>query len=231
LSRLLCFAHRGASGHEPENTLTAFRLAMEMGVDFIELDVQLVHGELIVFHDDRLERTTNGRGKVLSKTLAQLRSLDAGKGERIPLLSEVLELGPGTTGLNIELKSPDAVQPVVKLLSSSAKSLGWDRFIVSSFDRSALTQAARMEPELSMGVLTRWPGEKDLSFARSLKAAYLFPRHQSLTRRFMQMAGDFGLLVIPYTVNSAHDIERVRRLGAHGVFTDHPELVVGVPTA
>jgi glycerophosphoryl diester phosphodiesterase len=229
LSRFLCFAHRGASGHEPENTMAAFRRATEMGADFIELDVQLVEGELIVFHDDRLERTTNGKGTVRSKTLAQLRSLDAGKGERIPLLTEVLELLSGSIGINVELKGPGTALPAVRLLTSYASGLGWGRFLVSSFDRDALSQAARLEPELPIGVLTGSPSDEDLRFARSLKAFSLHPNHRRLTSRFLRQAQEEGLLVVPYTVNRIQDIERFRRWSADGVFTNYPERVLRRP--
>ena len=82
----ICFAHRGASGHEPENTLLAIEKALSMGAPWIEIDVFCVEGELVVIHDERLEYTTSGRGYVTEKTLAHLRTLDAGKGQRIPLL-------------------------------------------------------------------------------------------------------------------------------------------------
>ena len=92
MKKLVCFAHRGASGHEPENTLSAVEKAIELGADWIEVDVHAVKGELIVVHDERLERTTNGgRGYVTEKPLAYLRSLDAGKGQRIPALREILD--------------------------------------------------------------------------------------------------------------------------------------------
>jgi len=92
MSGVICFAHRGASGHEPENTLIAMEKAISMGVDWIELDVRVVDDELIVIHDDRLERTTNGTGCVHEHSLEYLRSLDAGKGQRIPLLRETFDL-------------------------------------------------------------------------------------------------------------------------------------------
>jgi len=91
MNPLLCFAHRGASGHEPENTLSAVEKAIILGSDWIEVDVYAVEGELIVIHDERLERTTNGTGSVMDKTLAYLQSLDAGKGQQIPSLREVFD--------------------------------------------------------------------------------------------------------------------------------------------
>jgi glycerophosphoryl diester phosphodiesterase len=226
LSRLLCFAHRGASGHAPENTLAAFELAIRMGADFIELDVQLAQGELIVFHDDRLERTTNGRGTVRGKTLEELRSLDAGQGERIPLLTEVLELTAGAIGVNVELKGPGTAEMTIRLLSTYAMGVGWDRFIVSSFDRDALGQVSRLEPKAPIGVLTKRPGESDLAFARSIGAFSIHPDHRYVSEPFIGLAREAGLEVVPYTVNTPHKVERLRTWGAYGVFTDYPELVL-----
>ena len=89
---MLCFGHRGARGHEPENTLRSVRRALELGADGIEVDVHFTAGELLVIHDETLERTTDGKGRVAAQTFAYLRSLDAGQGERIPTLAEVCEL-------------------------------------------------------------------------------------------------------------------------------------------
>src|SRR6187455_3135798 len=91
MSGFLCIGHRGACGHEPENTLRSVRRALELGAHGIEIDVHYVHGELLVIHDAKLERTTNGRGYISRKSLADLRALDAGQGERIPTLREVFE--------------------------------------------------------------------------------------------------------------------------------------------
>ena len=92
MRELICFGHRGAAGYAPENTLQAFRLAIDMGCPWIELDVHTVEGELLVIHDDELARTTNGHGRVSTSSLQYLRSLDAGMGERIPMLNEVLDI-------------------------------------------------------------------------------------------------------------------------------------------
>src|SRR5579862_6005632 len=90
-STLFCFGHRGAAGHEPENTLRSVRKALELGADGIEVDVYFVDGKLVVIHDDTLNRTTNGRGRLAENTFDYLRSLDAGKGERIPTLEEIFD--------------------------------------------------------------------------------------------------------------------------------------------
>src|SRR3954464_9724202 len=102
MSGLLCIGHRGACGHEPENTLRSVRRALELGAHGIEIDVYFVDGEIIVIHDAKLERTTNGKGYVARKSLAYLRSLDAGKGERIPTLRQVFDTVDRRAFINIE---------------------------------------------------------------------------------------------------------------------------------
>lgn len=101
---MICFGHRGACGHEPENTLRSVRRALELGADGIEVDVHLADGRLVVIHDDTLNRTTNGTGPVAEKSFACLRSLNAGQGERIPTLEEVFDTVNRRAIVNIELK-------------------------------------------------------------------------------------------------------------------------------
>ena len=131
---LLCIGHRGAMGHAPENTLASIRKALELGVPCMEVDVYYVDGHLVVFHDDRLERLTNGSGYVWEQSFDYLRSLDAGDGQQIPTLEEVCEVIGSQACLNIELKGPDTAVPVAALLSKLIAD-GWDKekFLVSSF--------------------------------------------------------------------------------------------------
>ena len=115
---MLIVGHRGAAGHEPENTLRSVEAALRLGANAIEIDVHQVEGRLVVIHDDRLERTTNGEGRLAAHSLAALRALDAGQGERIPTLDEVIELVAGRAELVIELKGADTAEPVARLLRS-----------------------------------------------------------------------------------------------------------------
>src|SRR3989344_4626849 len=117
MSRVLRIAHRGASGHKPENTLAAFAKALEIGVDIIELDVRVCKtGELVVFHDMALERTTNGNGLVADTSLEELKKLDAGGGEQVPTLKEVIDLVNKRVVLNIEMKGKGVVEQLATIL-------------------------------------------------------------------------------------------------------------------
>lgn len=116
---VLSIGHRGAAGHAPENTLLSIQQAIELGADWVEIDVHSVGNNLLVIHDDRLERTTNGRGKLRKRDIETLRALDAGEGEKIPFLSEVLKTVQNRVGLNIELKGKGTAEPVHRLIRDS----------------------------------------------------------------------------------------------------------------
>ncbi len=135
-----CIGHRGAKGLEPENTLRSIRRALDLGVDGVEIDVYFVDGQLVVIHDDTLERTTNGRGRVEEQSFDYLRSLDAGKGEKIPTLCEVFETVNRRAFINIELKGRNTAMPVFELIEEYCDSKGWKKedFLVSSFDHREL---------------------------------------------------------------------------------------------
>jgi len=121
-AELLCVGHRGAMGHEPENTLASIRKAIELGSPSIEVDVHSVEGHLVVFHDDRLERTTNGVGYLSEQSFKYLCSLDAGSGQCIPTLEEVCEEIGMQACINIELKGPGTALPVCELISQLLQS-------------------------------------------------------------------------------------------------------------
>ncbi|MEL0083582.1 MAG: glycerophosphodiester phosphodiesterase family protein, partial [Gammaproteobacteria bacterium] len=152
--RLLCIGHRGAMGHAPENTLGSVKAALALGVRHLEIDVYCVEGELLVFHDDRLERTTNGTGRIRDQSLSHLRSLDAGGGQQIPTLEEVCTEIAGKACLNIELKGPGTARPVARLINQLI-ARGWhhDCFLVSSFDHRQLAEMGQMEPRIKLGAL------------------------------------------------------------------------------
>src|SRR3990167_11327492 len=130
---MLKIGHRGACGYAPENTLKSFQRAIDLGVDMIELDVQLCKsGELVVIHDDTVNRTTDGSGFVKKIKLKNLKKLDAGEEERIPTLEEILNLVDRRVKVNIELKGPKTAKPVLKLIDEYIKTKGWniDDFII-----------------------------------------------------------------------------------------------------
>jgi len=230
MNRFLCIAHRGASGHEPENTLPAFRKAIELRSDWIELDVYQVEGELVVIHDDTLNRTTNGSGPVMGKSLAYLRSLNAGKGNPIPVLPEVLELVAGRAGINIELKGPNTAAATAALIDRYVGGGSWryDQFIVSSFDLKAVADFRRELPAVRTGAIFGRRPPRDCSFAHDLGIGAIHLRSGSFPQGLVDDAHHRGLSVFVYTVNRRADILKLRDMGVDGVFTDFPERVAGI---
>ncbi len=222
MSRLTCFAHRGASGYEPENTLRSFRRAIDMGCRWIELDVYAVDGELLVIHDDDLSRTTDGRGKVSTSTFDYLRSLDAGKGERIPTLAEVFEMVDRRCGINIELKGHGTARPVSSFLAEQL-ARGWDtqQVILSSFDHREL---ALTDPSYPRGALCG----RSISYAKihELAASSLNIPLRLANEATIESAHAENLRVYVYTVNQPSDIRRMMAIGVDGVFSDYPDRVL-----
>jgi len=222
-----CFGHRGAAGHAPENTLRAVAVGLELGATGIEIDVHRVDDELVVIHDDTLERTTNGSGAVAAASLEYLRSLDAGGGQQVPILSEVLDLVVGRATLNIELKGVGTGALVAQQVAHRV-ALGrctFDDFIVSSFDHRELCAVLKRESRIPLAPLV-YGIPLDLAACGSALNAYAI--HLSvefLSDDIINDAKRRGLKVFVYTVNDRAAVERLRAQGVDGVFTDFPEVV------
>ncbi len=224
----LCFAHRGASGHEPENTLLAIEKALSLGAPWIEIDVFSVEDELVVIHDERLEYRTNGSGYVTEKTLAYLRTLDAGKGQRIPLLREVFDLVQHRAGINVELKGAGTTIPAVKLIKDYIRHHGWhyDQVILSSFNHQELARVKHLDPDIRIGALVLGIPRHYAKFAEELQAFSVHAGLAFVNPVFVDDAHRRGLKVFVFTVNFPDDLNRMRAMGVDGVFTNFPELVL-----
>ncbi len=230
-NEMFVIGHRGAMGYEPENTLASFRKALELGIPFVELDVYFVDGHLVVFHDRRLERTTNGQGLLIEQNFTHLRTLDAGKGEKIPTLPEVFAVVGDRTGLNIELKGPDTVEPVVDFISSQQQmSRPKEQFLVSSFKREILIRARQLDPRILLGVLVNGPLQDHMDFASELKAYAIHLPLSEVDEPMVKEAHNQGLKVFVYTVNEIADLEKMNETGVDGVFSDYPDRVAGSRT-
>ena len=214
-------------GHEPENTLGSIRKALELGAPCIEVDVYWVDGELIVFHDNRLERTTNGFGYLWEKSFEYLRTLDAGGGQRIPTLKEVCEVIRYQACINIELKGPDTAAPVAALIGDLVAK-GWNRnaILVSSFNHRELVAMKQFDKRIQLGALIYGLPVDDSRLAEELGAFSVHPSLEFLDKRFVDDAHSRDLKVYVYTVNHLEDIVRMHQLGVDGVFTNFPERVL-----
>jgi glycerophosphoryl diester phosphodiesterase len=229
VSPFLCIGHRGAAGYEPENTLRSIRRALELGTHGIEIDVYFVDGELVVFHDSTLERTTNGAGSLVRKRFAYLRGLDAGRGERIPTLREVFETVDRRAFINIELKGRRTAAPVAALIGEFLDRRGWrsEDFLVSSF--KTLPLRAIRDPRIRIGLLLARPTRLCWMNARRVRAWSVNPALRFATAPFIAEAHRRGFRVLVYTANEPADIARMRSYGADGVFTDFPDRALAGP--
>jgi glycerophosphoryl diester phosphodiesterase len=218
-------AHRGARGHAPENTLAAFDKAVALGARWIELDVQLHDGQLWVFHDQRLERCTDGTGWLVDHTAAALRALDAGGGEKIPFLREVLHHLRGRVNLNVELKTGDGTAAAVATALRAAFAHGWkpEQFLVSSFHLPELRDFKRRIPEIPLGVLLCGVPLNLAAAATELGAQAVSLDRDFADPALIADAQARGMKVFVFTVNEREDIARYRAAGLDGVFTDFPE--------
>ena len=230
------FAHRGYRAMYPENTLLAFRKAIEAGCDGIELDIQLSKdGELVVTHDEDLWRTTGYDGAVRDMTLAGLRALDAGGGERIPLLSEYFELITGMPGMdhppitNIELKNSEVSYDGMeeKALALVRERGVENRVVFSSFNHESVIKLKKLAPEIPCGFLCSGKPDIDALAAlmRDTGVDFLHPDIASIDSQFIEAAARRGIRLNIWTVNDEPTMRRLIEQGAHGIFTDDPGLL------
>ncbi len=224
---MLCIGHRGAMGHEPENTLLSVRKALALGVDGVEIDVYNVENNLVVIHDRDLSRTTNGRGYIEDCSFAYLRSLDAGKGERIPTLREVFDTVDRQAIVNIELKGSNTAELTVALILEYLER-GWSErdFLVSSFNHYELERVKASCPKIRTGMLVYGLPWQYLTMARELQVEMVIFSLDYITQLLVNSVHRQNLAVWVYTVNRLEDIHRLKTIGVDAIFTNYPERVI-----
>lgn len=225
---MLRIGHRGAMGYAPENTLLSFQKALDLKVDMIELDVQLCKtGELVVIHDLTVDRTTNGEGYVSELTLEELKKLNAGEDQQIPLLIEVLDFIDRKVKVNIELKGKGTAYKVGQLIYEYINNKGWkgEDFIISSFDHQELKLFKQGYPKIPVGLLIYHLPHDLAQLAKDFKAQYLNASLAFYSKELVEDAHERGIRVLIYTVNDKKDIERCRKDGVDGVFSNYPDSV------
>ncbi|MYA18201.1 MAG: glycerophosphodiester phosphodiesterase [Gammaproteobacteria bacterium] len=231
---MLIIGHRGAAGLAPENTLAGFARAVELGVDGVELDVHLAGPEVVVIHDERVDRTTNGVGLVRDLTFAELRRLDAGDGQRVPTLKEVLDLVPEHMLVNIELKGVGTAEPVAAIvgdLALGAKRGRLPALLVSSFDHGELGRFHEIQPGVGCAPLAdRWcPGLE--STARALDAWSVNLSRRVATKAHVDAVRSWGRRCLVFTVNDPAGARTLGAMGVSGVFTDYPDRLLDEPAS
>lgn len=221
MNNFLVIGHRGASGYEPENTLRSFEKALELGCSWIELDVHVVGDQLVVIHDDDLSRTTDGFGLVSTSSFNYLRSLNAGKGEQVPTLQEVLDLVGQRCRVNIELKGRGTAKLLSTLLRK--RSSKRDQFLVSSFDHTELVQ---MDPRFRRGAIWNQRVNSLVEKTIALYADTLVVEQSLISASLVEEAQGANLQIFGYTINEPADIREMLRLGLNGIFTDFPDQAI-----
>jgi glycerophosphoryl diester phosphodiesterase len=233
--------HRGAAGHAPENTIVSLDAAARLGARWVEFDVKLAAGgEPILFHDDTLERTTDGQGKVAETPLARLKELDAGswyqaryKGERIPILEEALVvLARLDVGANVEIKPcPGRERETGETVARALRALWPGRLpapLVSSFHVGALVAAAAAGPEFPRALIFRQPPENWRAIAEETGATAIHCNGQFLDRGRVAGLRAAGYAVRAYTVNDVRSAAQLFSWGVESVFSDYPERILGI---
>jgi len=232
--RTLVFGHRGASGYAPQNTLPAFELAVQQGVDGVEFDVHLsADGELVVIHDFDVDHTTDGHGEVAALTLAELKALDAGvkfdakfAGARIPTLDEVFETLAGRIAVNVEIKAI-AEEIEAKVADCIRRHNLTDKAIISSFNPLILHRFRAAAPDIAIGFLyyEETPAEF-MQMMMGLPYEARHPHHPMIDRAYMEQAKRFGYRVNTWTVNDAARAVALQELGVDCIMTDTPDVMI-----
>ncbi|TLU65828.1 glycerophosphodiester phosphodiesterase [Thalassotalea litorea] len=222
---MLVFAHRGASGHEPENTLLAIKRALAMQVDAIEIDVHLLaDGELVVTHDRWLKNQPKVLTRIRDLTLAQVKKIDVGKGQAIPTLDEVLECVAGQCLVNIELKAERTVIPLMKVMDRAIANWQFQpsQFLLSSFNHHLLFELKTLNQHINTGALTASCPLDYAAFAKRLDAYSVHIDIDFVNQEFVNDAHERGLMVYVYTVDNEADIVEMHHLGVDGIFSNYP---------
>jgi len=216
--------HRGAAGLEPENTLRSFRRAIELGVDLVECDVRLTaDGAPVLLHDETLDRTTDGRGPVAGTTLEALRNLDAGKGERVPTLSEFLALISGRCGAHLELKADGTPAVVLEVVEREGM---LESIIFTSGRTERLAEVRQLCGEASFEHIFSDPPPDAIPRALSVCASRISVNHNHLTTDFVRAAHDAGLVVVTWTPNTEEEMVAGIEKGVDFVCTDRPDILL-----
>lgn len=234
--------HRGAAGYCPENTFASFNKALELGVDYLEMDIQMTKDrEIVVIHDPTVNRTTNGIGRVKDFTLTELQKLDAGSWfsptyseERIPSFSEVLDSYAGKVGLLIELKKPSLYPGIEEKVANELLKRGLtsgqsDQIIVQSFDQNSMKKFHRLLPAVPIGVLVKKTAINGLSNKELTSfteyATFINPKVTMVNKKLLRRIHHHGFKTMIWTVNRKSNVNLLKHYTVDGMISDYPDLL------
>ena len=223
---MILTGHRGAAELEPENTRLSIQKAIDLSVDQVEIDVHLTRDQhLVVIHDATVDRTTDGQGAVADFTLVEIKRLDAGKGERIPTLQEVIDLVRGKVVLQIELKGPDTAEPVVRAVERNNIE---SEVLLTSFVHERLREARQLNPSLALGALWSNPPADACEQAIDMGAEAIHIQHQNIDAQLVRKAHAHGLKIRAWNPDTVEEIQRAIDLGVDAVGSNRPDLLIAL---
>ncbi len=228
ISDTMVIGHRGAMGHETENSLPSIQKALDLGVDMIEIDVfKIASGEILVFHDERVDRLTNGGGKIEEYNIVDAKKLILDGNHPIPMLQEVLRLVDKKAKLNIELKGANQADRVNFIIETYVERNGWtlDQFLISSFNWDELRSFRSYNPDIAIAVLVEGDPLKAIPVAEELNAVAINPDYRQLSEQVVDSIHQAGFKVYTWTVNAPAEINRMKDYGVDGIISDYPERI------
>lgn len=226
MNETMVIGHRGAMGHETENTLASVQKALDLGVDMIEIDVfKVSSGEIVVFHDETLERLSNAGGRIEDYNIFELKRVTLDGNHKIPMLQDVLKLIDHKVPLNIELKGAGTADRVNFIIEYYVKERGWklQDFLISSFNWNELMDMRKLNKNIAIAILTDGNPVEAIPVAKELGAVAINPYYKTLTEENIEEIKGEGFKIYTYTVNEPEDIEKIKDLGVDGIFTNFPE--------
>ena len=225
---MLKIGHRGAPGYEPENTLRSFTKALELGVDMIEFDVRVCKGgDLIISHESTPNDAAGNKELIENLTLAELKQYDVGKGERIPTLTEALDLINRRAMVNIELKGENTAGPVATVVKNYTDNKEWapESFLVSSFNHREFVKFAKINPGARLGVLVRKNLFSALVMAFRHRAYSIHIHHHFLWKWLVRVMQFSGFKVFAFWLPNEEWEKRAKKIGVDGIFSDYPDRI------
>lgn len=222
-NRFFVVAHRGASAYKPENTLSAFKLALDFGVDAIEMDVRVTRdGKAVIMHDETVDRTTNGSGKIAELDWDYVSKLKIGMDEKVPLLSEALDLIGDKCIVFLELKTSEAIKPAI--IEVNNRKL-WDSVLFTSFYTEHLTEVLKFNSKANVGLIYIKPVDGILS-AKKIGARIALPYYRLATVKAIEFAHKLKLMIAAWTVDDYETALELKNRGIDGIVSNKPDIMI-----
>ena len=224
---ILNIGHRGAMGHEPENTLASIKKAIDLGADGFEIDVfKCLSGEIVLFHDKYLDKLTDGEGLIEKKSLTDLKKLSVlGTENKIPTLEEVLNIINKQIFLNIELKGKNTAKASLELVEKfiNQKKISSQNILFSSFDWNELEKLRELNSDVKIALITENDPLLAIETAKKLKAFAINPNYKDLNKKNIKIIHNNDFKIYTWTVNNKRDISKMKLLKVDGIITDFPD--------